>query len=85
MDADIDNYIEMENCWHGIWPDGLCGVRRLTAANGPHGLPLAPMLRRRSSPGSDARHRSPDVILGFAKYALFYPIYLCLSLSLFAL
>jgi len=43
------------------------------------------MLKSRSSPGSDARHRSPDVILGFAEYALFFPIYFCLSFSLFAL
>jgi hypothetical protein len=37
------------------------------------------------SPGSDARHRSPDVILGFAEYVLSFPIYLSVFLSLFAL
>jgi hypothetical protein len=45
----------------------------------------APMLRSRASPGSDARHWSPDVILGFAEYALSFPIYICLSFSLLAL
>jgi hypothetical protein len=45
----------------------------------------APMLRSRASPGSDARHWSPDVMLGFAEYALSFPIYSCLSFSLFAL
>jgi hypothetical protein len=44
-----------------------------------------PMPRSRASPGSDARHRSPDMILGEAEYALFFPIYICLSFSLFAL
>jgi hypothetical protein len=77
-------------CWHGIWPDGLCGFRPNAAgmrpvAYSPHGPPPAPMPRSRASPGSDARHRSPDVILGFAEYALFFPIYICLSFSLFAL
>ena len=42
----------------------------------------ASMLRSRASPGSDARHWSPDVILGFAEYALSFPIYSCLSFSL---
>jgi len=57
-------------------------------AYGPHWpcLPppasLAPMLRSRASPGSDARHWSPDVILGFADYALSFPIYIRLSFSL---
>jgi len=45
----------------------------------------APMLKSRASPGSDARHWSPDVILGFAEYALSFPIYIRLSFSLFAL
>ena len=45
----------------------------------------APMLRSRASPGSDARHWSLDVILGFAEYALSFPIYIRLSFSLFAL
>jgi len=45
----------------------------------------APMLRSRASPGSGARHWSPDVILGFAEYALSFPIYIRLSFSLFAL
>jgi len=45
----------------------------------------SPMPRRGSSPESDARHRSPDVILGEAEYALSFLIYLCLSFSLFAL
>ena len=76
-------------CWHGIWPDGLCGFRPKAAgmrpvACGPHGSPPAPMLMSRASPGSDARDGSPVVILGFAQYALFFPIYIfaCLSLSL---
>jgi hypothetical protein len=78
-----------EACWNGIWPDGLCGFLPKAAgmrpeACGPHGPPPAPMPRSRSSPGSDARHRSPDVTLGFAEYARF-PIYICLSFSLFAL
>jgi len=83
-------------CWHGIWPDGLCGFRPNAAdmrpvAYGPHWPRLpppaspAPMLRSRASPGSDARHWSPDVILGFAEYALSFPIYIRLSFSLFAL
>jgi len=60
-------------------------------AYGPHWPRLPPpaslalMLRSRASPGSDARHWSPDVILGFAEYALSFPIYICLSFSLFAL
>jgi hypothetical protein len=45
----------------------------------------APMLRSRASPGSDARHWSPDGILGFTEHALSFPIYLRLSFSLFAL
>jgi len=52
---------------------------------GPHGPPPAPMLRSRASPGSDARHWSPDVILGFAEYALSFPIYLPVFLSLCSL
>jgi len=43
------------------------------------------MLRSRASPGSGARHWSPDVILGFAEYALSFPIYIRLSFSLVAL
>jgi len=65
-----------------VWPKA-AGMRPV--ACGPHGPPPAPMLRSRASPGSDARHRSPDVILGEAEYALFFPIYSCLSFSLFAL
>ena len=77
------------HCWHGIWPDGLCGFRPKAAgmrpvACGPHGPPPAPMPSR-ASPGSDARCWSPDVILGFAEYALSFPIYLPVFLSLFAL
>jgi hypothetical protein len=96
-------------CWHGIWPDGFCGVWGLTAPNGlrlrargrwhtaPIGLACphqprwpppaspAPMLSSRASPCSDAWHWSPDVILCFAEYALSFPIYICLSFSLFAL
>jgi len=77
-------------CWHGIWPDGLCGFRPKAAgmrpvACGPHGPPPAPMPRSRSSSGSDARHRSPDVILGFAEYALLSHIYLPVFLFLFTL
>jgi len=57
-------------------------------AYSPQRPPLAspaPMLRSRARPGSDARHWSPDVILGFAEYALSFPIYIRLSFSLFAL
>jgi len=54
-------------------------------ACGPHGPPPAPRQRSRASPGSDARHWSLDVILGFAEYALSFPIYLPVFLSLFAL
>ena len=77
-------------CWHGIWPDGFCGVRPKAAgmrpvACGPHGLPPAPMPRSRSIPGSDAWHRSPDVIHGFAEYALLSHIYLPVFLSLCSL
>jgi len=39
------------------------------------------MLKSRSITGSDARHQSPDMILGFAEYALLFPIYICLSFS----
>jgi hypothetical protein len=46
----------------------------------PHWPRLPPW--RRGGPGSDARHWSPDVILGFAEYALSFPIYICLSFSL---
>jgi len=82
--------MQARKCWHGIRPGGFCGVWPKAAgmrpeACGPHGLPPAPMLRSRASPGSNARHWSPDVILGFAEYALFFPIYSCLSFSLFAL
>jgi hypothetical protein len=46
----------------------------------------APMLRSRASPGSNARHWSPDVILGFTEYAHSFPnIFTCLSLSLCSL
>jgi hypothetical protein len=83
-------YTFSTKCWHGIWPDGLCGVwpkatGMRPVACGPLGPPPAPMPRSRSCPGSDARRRSPDVILGEAEYAFSLPIYLCLSLSLFAL
>ena len=40
----------------------------------PHGPPPGPVPRSRSSRGSDARHRSPYVIFGFAEFALFFPI-----------
>jgi len=43
------------------------------------------MLMNGASPGSDARHSSADVILGFAEYAVYFPIYRRLSFSLFAL
>ena len=76
-------------CWHGIWPDGLCGFRPKAVgmrpvACGPHGQLPAPMPRSRASHGSDAQDRSAVVILGFTEYALFFPIYIlaCLSLSL---
>jgi len=77
-------------CWHRIWPDGFCGVLPKAAgmrpvACGPNGPPPAPMPSSRSSSDSDAWYRSPDVILGFAEYVLFFPIYICLSFSLFAL
>jgi len=84
------NCLEFRDCWHGIWPGGFCGVWPKAAgmrpvACGPHGPPPGPMLRSRASPGSDARHWSPDVILGFAEYALSFPIYLPVFLSLFTL
>jgi hypothetical protein len=69
-----------------VWRSGAYSPRRPKAAGmrpvtcGPHGPPPGPMPRSKASPGSDARHRSPDVILGFA---LFFPIiFACLSLSL---
>jgi len=62
-----------------VWPKAT-GMRPV--ACGPHGSPPAPMLRSRASSGSDARHRSPDVRHGFAEYALFFPIHICLSFSL---
>jgi len=49
----------------------------------PHQARLPPW--RRGGPGSDARHWSPDVKLGFAEYALSFPLYIRLSFSLFAL
>jgi len=78
---------QVAKCWHGIWPGGLCGFWSNAAgirlvACGPHGPPPAPIPRSRASPGSDARHRSPNVILGFAEYSLFFPIYICLFFSL---
>ena len=51
----------------------------------PHGPPPAPMLKSQSSPGSDARNWSPDVILGEAEYALLSHIYLSVFLSLYSL
>jgi hypothetical protein len=73
--------------WHGIWPGGFCGVWSKRAgmrpvACGPHGLPPAPMLTSKASRGSDARHWFLDVILGFAEYALSFPIYIYLPFSL---
>jgi len=71
-----------------VWRLGAYRPRRPKAAGmwpvacGPHGPPPAPMPRSRASPGSDARHRPPGMILGFAEYALFFPIYICLSFSL---
>ena len=46
----------------------------------PHRPRLPPW--QRGGLGSDARHWSPDVILGFAEYALSFPIYIRLSFSL---
>jgi hypothetical protein len=74
-----------------VWRSGAYSPQRPQAAGmrplvcSPHEPPPAPMLKSRSSPGSDARHRSPDVILGFAEYAFSFPIYIRLSFSLFAL
>ena len=71
-----------------VWRSEAYSPKRPMAAGmrpvacGPHGPPPAPMLKSRSSTGSDARHQSPDVILGFTEYALFFPIYICLSFSL---
>ena len=73
------------------WRLGAYSPQRSKAAGmrpvacGPHGQPPAPMPMSRASPGCDARHRSPDVILGFAEYALLSHIYLPVFLSLFAL
>ena len=64
-------------------PEQIVGTEFNPMACGPHGPPPAPMPRSRASPGSDARHRSSDVILGFAEYASSFPyIFACLSLSL---
>jgi len=74
-----------------LWRMGAYSPRRPKAAGmrpvacGPHVPPPTPMLRSRASPGSDARHWSPDVILGFAEYALSFPIYLPVFLSLCSL
>jgi len=74
-----------------MWRMGAYSPRRpkaagmRTVASGPHGPPPAPMPRSRASHGSDARHQSPDVILGFAEYALSFPIYLPVFLSHFTL
>jgi hypothetical protein len=38
----------------------------------PHWPPQVPIPRRRPSLGSDARHRAPVVILGFAEYGLIF-------------
>jgi len=51
-------------------------------ACGLHELQPAPMPRMRSSAGSDARHRVPVMILGFAEYGLSFPIYMPIFLSL---
>jgi len=73
-----------------VWRSGAYSPQRPMAAGmrpvawSPHRPPPAPMLKSRFSPSSDARHWSPDVILGFVEYALFFPIYICLSFSLFA-
>jgi hypothetical protein len=74
-----------------VWRSGGYSPHRPKAAGmkpvacGLHGPPPAPMPRRRSRPGSDARHRSPDVMLGFAENALSFPIYFPVVLALFAL
>ena len=79
-------------CWHGIWPDGLCGVRGLTA---PDGLRLrvwgrwlvAPMGRHQ--PPYRGVRLAPAVMLGIglrmwysASPSSFPYIFACLSLSL---
>jgi hypothetical protein len=74
-----------------VWRSGAYSLRRPKAAGmrpvagGPHRPPPAPMPKSRASPGSDAWHRSPDVILGFAEYALLSHIYLPVFLSLCSL
>jgi hypothetical protein len=71
-----------------VWRSGAYSPQRPKAAGmrpvacGPMGRHQPSMPRSRSSPGSDARHRSPDVILGFAEYALLSHIYLPVFLSL---
>jgi len=67
---------------------GALSPRRPNAAGmrpvacGTHGPPPAPIPRSRASSSSDAWNRTPDMLLGFAKYALFFLIYICLSFSL---
>jgi len=74
-----------------VWRSGAYSPRRPKAAGmrpvacGPHEPPPAPIPKSRASPGSDARHWSPDVILGFAEYALLSHIYLPVFLSLCSL
>jgi hypothetical protein len=77
-------------CWHGISPGGLYGVWPKAAgmrrvACGAHEPPPAPIQRSRATQGSDTQHRSPDEILGSAEFALSFPIYMPVFLSLFAL
>jgi len=77
------NYNYTMLCWHGIWPGGLRPPLASPASTSlacPHRPRLPPW--RRGGPGSDARHWFPDVILGFAEYALSFPTYICLSFSL---
>lgn len=84
------SFIGVINYCHGTWPGGFCGIL-------PNAVGMRPWAcstqwpspttrpRSRSSPGSKTRHWAPDVILGFAEYALLFPIDSGLSCSLFAI
>jgi len=71
--------------WNALGQRGSVGMGFGPMACSHHGPPPAPIPRSRASFGIVACHPSPDEILGFAVYAPFFPIYICLSFSLSAL